>query len=204
MRVAIVGNGPSAAGHGQAIDACDRVVRIRAFWSYGALDVGRRTDAWAWFGSQSDMDLQNVPRLSCEHWFTHCPEQLLQRADGLCGISRASYFSRYAGLNPLRWLPSDLWQKACAHLGFHPSTGFITVALAIAIYQPTELHLYGFDGYTEPFSDARREIPAAQQTHHNMPAEKHAFAEISNGTWLGDPLPHPITLIWPGTPVPLL
>lgn len=38
--VAIVGNGPTAAGKGPEIDACDFVVRIKSFWMHGADDAG--------------------------------------------------------------------------------------------------------------------------------------------------------------------
>jgi hypothetical protein len=76
MKVAVVGNGPSATGAAEQIDSCDVVVRVRAFWKHGALDAGSKTTAIAWFGSVEDMDADNMPSVS-SHWLTHCPDQIL-------------------------------------------------------------------------------------------------------------------------------
>jgi CMP-N-acetylneuraminic acid synthetase len=200
MKVAVVGNGPSATGAAEQIDSCDVVVRVRAFWKHGALDAGSKTTAIAWFGSVEDMDADNMPSVS-SHWLTHCPDQiLLMEAAGARGEDRMIFFSRKAGLSEIRWLPTALWNRLCSHLNSHPSTGFVAVAMAMEIYHPTELCIFGFDAFDGEFSDARREIPIDQQMHHNMAAEKIAIAEIAQGTWLGTPLEFPCYLNWPSCP----
>ena len=58
MRVCVVGNGPSAQGKGEIIDAADFVVRIKAFWCHGAEDAGSKIDALAWYGFPGGWELR--------------------------------------------------------------------------------------------------------------------------------------------------
>lgn len=198
MKVAVVANGPSAEGMGREIDACDRVVRMRAFWAHAAEHAGSRTDAVAWFGgAEADVWLDG---LTCEHWFTHCPRQLDWLADDYQGCQRLRRFSAVAGLSVVHMLTDDLWDDMRRHLGRHPSTGFVAVAMTLEIYRPTELHLFGFDATSVvDLRDARREIPEAQKRHHDMAAEKAALAELDRGSWISE-LTNPPRIVWHGRP----
>ena len=72
MQVAIVGNGPTANGKGNEIDAADFVVRLKAFWAHGPVDAGRHLDALCWYGGMNGWD--TAPTLpDCEHWITQEP-----------------------------------------------------------------------------------------------------------------------------------
>ena len=188
MKICVVGNGPTAKGKGREIDAADFVVRIKAWWVHGAADAGRRCDATAWYGDLCGWDTVPKP-LRCQHWFTH--------ALGVKPLQeRLRTFSAQAGIQVIRWLPASLFDHARQHLGFYPTTGFVAVVMALAIYSHAELWLYGFDscGQNEPnFDDARRTLPRSQQPSgkmlpgcHNHLREKQVFAELLEGTWLGE------------------
>jgi hypothetical protein len=62
VRIAIVGNGPSAAGKGAEIDGHDMVIRMTTFPVCGALDAGRKINVYAWFGIPCILDILGGPR----------------------------------------------------------------------------------------------------------------------------------------------
>ena len=195
MRVCIVGNGPSAEGHGAEIDACDFVVRIKAFWVYGAENVGQRCDAVATYGDWRAWRQQ--PPFSGEYWISQTLKQIEENS---VGWERLAFISRIANLQPLRWLPQPMWDSLLQQIGSHPSTGIVAVCMGLAIIQPDELLLYGFDGTTPDkpnYHDARRPNPNDPHAHDQL-AEKRAIAELLDGQWMGEP--SRVKLTWPDMP----
>lgn len=198
MRVCVVGQGPSAEGKGAEIDRCDFVVRMMAFWQWGAKHAGIRTNALALFGWGHWLER---PPLKCEFWYTHCWAQMsIQDA---VGWQRLEFLTRVADLQPIRWLPERLWHRLADHIDAHPSTGMVAVAMALEILKPAELVLYGFDS-TLPdrpnYADARRPMRPRdlRAPPHDVLAEKRAIAEIAEGRWLGEPCE--VKLTWPDKP----
>lgn len=205
MKVCIVGNGPSAAGQGQLIDAADCVVRMKAWWSFGALDAGKKCDILAWFGSDWGWSVGKgghpPPALLCEHWFTQPWDVLAPRT--MESLRNALHFLivRSNG-NPVRFIPGSLWHKCVKALGGkHPSTGFSSVAMAIEYLSPDEIVLVGFDGTTRDkpnFGDARRELEAKDLSDvppHDLLSEKRLIVKLFDGTWLGEPVSLKLTWI---------
>lgn len=176
---------------GDEIDKHDFVVRMRAFWQFGAERTGRKTDAHAYFGW---VDNGTWPELNCEQWFTKCPTQVAHASGE--GLSWIMFLANTAGLRPVRMLSDVLWHRARDYLDWHPSTGFVTVAMAIELFPDCSLSLYGFDATKsdrEDYWDARpgavdREaFLAMSKPPHDLLTEKRALAELERGTWLGAP-----------------
>lgn len=192
MRVCVVGNGPSAKGHGAEIDACDFVVRIKAWWVYGAEDAGQRCDALAHYGGGARVD---HPPCSGEYWFTRTTER--------SEWDRVACVINNADLALYRWVTKKVWQKARDCVGSDPSTGFVALSMAMAIFDPSELVLAGFDarGKDLPgFNDARgKPWPTDGAGHHDWMKEKQLIAAIRDGTWLGEPTDTHLT--WYGGPI---
>lgn len=196
MRLCIVGQGPTAEGHGEEIDAYDKVVRIKNYWETGALDAGTRVDVVAHYGDGWASPPEAAAR--AEQWFTQTPRQL--QLKGKVGEQRLRNLVENAKLGLLRWVTEALWCRVCGYLwGHHPSTGMIAVAMGLEFFPDCELVLYGFDG-TLPdlpnYWDAR--MLTEQKAPHDLLAEKRAIAEIYDGTWLG--FPTKATLTWPQMP----
>lgn len=195
MRVCVVGQGPSAHGKGKAIDACDFVVRLRAFWRTAADDAGEKISAHAVFDGRGILD---VPPLACERWFTHCPEQVFGAHD--VGRIRLRAFVENARFRVCRMMTDMLWAKLVEYLSAHPSTGMAAASMAIEAFPGCELVLYGFDSTTPDrpnYWDARN-AKVYEVFPHNMLAEKRALAEIGQGIWLGNPTTS--RLCWPDMP----
>lgn len=184
MKLCVVGNGPSAKGHGAEIDACDFVVRLKAWWVHGAEDAGERIDAWAWFGDANwAPETVSVPVSGCEHWFTQCDKQMSKRIDF---DARWGSFIRLSQGEPTQRLTDDLWERVQSYLERDPSTGCVAVAMAMELFRPDELLLVGFDSTTADapnYTCAR--IDWGRTFAHAFDKEKLAFAEIRDGTWLG-------------------
>lgn len=201
MRVCIVGNGPSAKGHGTEIDACDIVIRLKAWWRFGAVDAGSKCDVWAHFACpqvQAVYENKSTPEemqrtTDGEHWMLHTVEQMRDPKE------RVGFLVRMAALGVLRWVTQSCWQRARDYLDRDPSSGMVAAAMAMDVYEPTELALYGFDCTTpdQPnFENARiRQLPC----DHDFVAEKRALAEIHEGRWLGEAVE--TGLVWPDEPV---
>lgn len=203
MKVCVVGQGPSAAGCGGEIDACDFVVRLRSYWTAGAEDAGSKISAHAYFGWWGGEEDPTGP--DCEQWFTHCPQQLINHLcddvtkalhgkpePSQCGLAlrRLGFFVKTAGHRRVFVLGDDLWHQMRDYLGSHPSTGFVAVAMALSRFPRCRLMLRGFDS-TMPqranYWDARQDQEHATLAH-NMLAEKRALAEIDDRQWLGFPI----------------
>lgn len=206
MKLCIVGQGPSAKGRGREIDACDFVVRMKAFWAYGAEDAGDKISAWAWYGYAGPKG-DAVPKEAIasrvpggtEHWFTHCRQQVIDNLKTHpARFDDAIYAS---GGDPFHQLPDDLWGRAEQYLDRHPSTGFVAICMALDRFPDAELVLYGFDSITPArpnFWDARGGVRHEGKLPHRVDLEKRAIAEIRDGTWLGRPTA--ATLTWPDMP----
>ncbi len=194
MKLCIVGQGPTAEGHGEEIDACDCVVRIKTWWHAGAEDAGSKWDVHAHYG---DGFWDERPEFHGEHWFT---QPICQVRQNPFGWSRLAHIANHARYEPVRFAPDALWDAAFARIGRHPSTGFVTVAMAMEIVDPAELVLFGFDGTTPDkprlYNDARG--PVDTKCSHDQLAEKRAIAELFDGTWLGKP--SRVRLVWPQMP----
>lgn len=195
MKLCIVGQGPTAKGHGKEIDACDKVVRIKTWWHAGATDTGSKWDVHAHYG---DGFWDDRPEFHGEHWWT---QTMCQVRRNPAGWSRLSFVANRARYEPVRFAPDALWDAAFARLQRHPSTGFMVVAMAMEIVEPSELVLFGFDGTTpdEPrmYNDARGGR-VDTKCSHDLLAEKRAIAEILGGAWLGEPCR--TKLYWPQMP----
>ncbi|MHC4867290.1 MAG: hypothetical protein ACYTEX_24720 [Planctomycetota bacterium] len=201
MRLCIVGQGPSAEGKYEEIDSCDFVVRIKSFWKHGADRAGRRLDALASYGDWGGW--KDAPSWVTggdhEYWLTQTVLQIKGHPNETAW-QRLEFVSQRLKLRCMRWLPVDLWRRAEGRLGSHPSTGFVSVCMAMEIKRPDELVLYGFDS-TLPgrpnYGDARHPDPNDRHSHDVL-EEKRAIAEILRGTWLGKPTS--TKLIWPDMP----
>lgn len=191
-----------AKGKGVEIDACDFVVRIKAWWAHGAEDTGTKCDAWAHFACPQTRDVfrneiktppeQQRRTTQGECWMLHTVNQLRDPKE------RLGFLVRTANLAVLRWVTQACWDRAYNYLDRDPSSGFVAVAMAMEVYSPDELVLYGFDCTTpeEPnFENARiKQMPC----DHDFVAEKRALAEIHGGRWLGQPVQ--TRLVWPDEP----
>lgn len=189
MRVAVVGNGPSAAGRGAEIDAHDFVVRCAGFTVTGADGAGRRLDAWARFASPYIFKLMGgrLPEGSYEVWMTK-PLSFWGRSDK---VDPEMLIRQSAG-RPIRWITSENVIEEADFLRAEPTTGFTAVDMAIRYLRPAEVTLYGFDATTPAapgWGDAKYLAPGWNAAYpHDFPAEKVAFAELRDrGVWLGQP-----------------
>lgn len=197
MRVCVVGNGPSARGHGREIDACDFVVRLKGWWAHAAEDAGSKIDAWVWFGDVQSLP-SGRPHMICQHWYTHCPEQTAEQPQR--SRMRWEVFRYFADGLPQWQLPDGMWKQACDYLhGTHPSVGFIAVHMAMHLLRPESLLLAGFDSTTP---DAPNYAPARVDWRrtfgHDFALEKQMFAAIRESRWMGDPTK--TRLEWIGEP----
>jgi hypothetical protein len=196
MRLCIVGQGPTAAGHGKEIDACDLVVRIKNHWRCGADDTGHKTSVVAHYGDGWSNPPEAVKR--AEQWFTQTPRQLRLKEEE--GWRRLQHLVEHARHQPIRWATQALWNRVSEYLnGSHPSTGMMAVAMAVELYPDCELVLFGYDSTTPDrpnFWDAKQ--LAEKKAPHDVLAEKRAIAELLNGMWLGQP--SRATLEWPQMP----
>lgn len=196
VRICIVGQGPTAEGHGAEIDACDIVVRLKNYWRCGADNAGGKVDVVAHYGD----GWANPPKAAgmAEQWFTQTPRQL--QLKGKEGELRLRLLVEHLHLGTMRWATEELWCKVAGYLwGQHPSTGMMAVAMALDLHPDCELVLYGYDSTTPDkpnFWDAKQ--LTEKKAPHDVLAEKRAIAEILCGCWLG--FPTKATLCWPQMP----
>jgi hypothetical protein len=182
MKVCVVGNGPSAKGKGSVIDACDFVVRIKQYWTFGAEGVGDKIDAWAWYGAA--VATEKAP-VACEHWITQSMYEYAQREwkhdDGAIRLERITSLRRDG---VLRFIHHNVVCDLSQHLGAFASTGLRAIAMALTT-QPDELVIAGFDAIADDDMDARdgQHRPPC----HDMRAEKRLLCELEDGRWLGEP-----------------
>lgn len=214
MRLCIVGNGPSAGGKAAKIDACDFVVRTTGWWKSGPADAGRKLDAYAWFGAEEQADIPEQYAVHpFEHWMTlpllRCwPPHTTPKGDPHGGqwmnvVAKST-------LRPIRWITEDLWQREMAMLTLlskthkptvPPSTGFTAVDMAIHLYAPAELVLYGFDATLKDKPGWRDNNPQWRDDGpHDLHLEKQLIHKLAvENVWIGEPCG--VRVIWPDDPI---
>jgi hypothetical protein len=190
VRVAVVGNGPSAKGQGKAIDACDLVVRCGQFvkvFTNGS--AGRKTSVWAWAGYSKNNSL--APARGTGFWIT-CPwkwHKGPQRKDNVRALARkrrakvrvislAEYMAVRKVSNALSACRRDL----------PPSTGILAVGMAVLV-KPAYLLVCGFDA-GKPYADGRK----FRTGLHDYFAERKMLEDLEGGRWLGEH--HDIDVDW--------
>jgi hypothetical protein len=213
VRLCIVGNGPSASGKAAEIDACDFVVRTTGWWKNGPGDCGEKLSAYAWFGA---MDQAAIPdryaATAFEHWMTlplsRCwPPQLTP--DGQPHKGHWANLVEKATLRPIRWVTEFMWQREMACLTLlskrgsplcPPSTGFTAIDLAIRLYQPRELLLYGFDAIAKERPGWGDNNPEWQDDGpHDLGLEKQLiFRLMIDRVWINEPCG--VQVVWPDCP----
>lgn len=194
MNVAIVGNGPSADGRGDAIDACDFVVRIKGFWNHGASQAGSKLDAWATFGEERVLPPIRKPR---EIWYTRCTSHVMD--DEKLKLAFSSIVSSAHGI-PFFLFSDHEWQHCRNVLGAGPSTGFVAVCMAISRFPCCNLHLFGFDSTTPvaPNWEDATPVHGGNISSHPFVREKQEIAKIDRGEWFGANTD--VTLTWANRP----
>ncbi len=203
MKLCVVGNGPNARGCGAAIDQFDFVVRTTGFWVSGPNGTGSKLDAYAWFGAQ-----EQIPPFphSFEHWIT-LPIRYANPPSGYgCHWQNVAY---HAALRPIRWVPDAMWWKECACISAlssfapfaPPSTGFTAVDMALRIFEPEELWLYGFDGTVQGKPGWGDNNPQWRDDGpHDLYVEKLLIHRLmTTGEWLGKPCG--TRVVWPHCPI---
>jgi hypothetical protein len=196
MRVCVVGSGPTAEGKGDEIDACDFVVRLKAFWLQSAADAGERIDAWATYGHVRYPSELTQPR---ETWITQPLSRYAAHTDG---EARCATLANDMMGQRVRWLRGAQWREIEHYTGLHPSTGLVAIHMALCELRPTWLLLYGFDATTPDrpnFVHARVEpgVPGPE-VKHDFLREKQTIARLGAAEWLGKPCN--VRLAWPDMP----
>lgn len=180
MRVAIVGNGPSAHDFITLIDGAGIVVRCNEFSN--RKPPGYRLDVWAWYGNRALCpDTVPAPQGDYRVWCT-VPTCAIGRhktasIDNLC---------LQAGGRFIDVIPDTIWGGLSDMLGAGPSTGLSAIAMAMHLLRPSELQLFGFDSMDECKDD------------HNFKAEKLLISKMERHEWMGRPMPTRLT--WYGKP----
>lgn len=209
MRVCVVGNGPSAIEHAADIDACDFVVRMCGWWRSRPGDSGKRLDAYAWFGTQWQMEIPDPWRtVSFQHWFTLPPSRCNPPNSGHCGFWQNVV--DMACLRPTFWIPERQWRREAAYLAVEskqdwietpPSTGFTAIDMALHLFAPDELVLYGFDATVASARGWGDNNPHwSDNGPHDLLAEKRLLHRLAMaGEWLGKQ--RQTKVVWPDNPI---
>lgn len=179
MRIAVVGNGPSAARFGHEIDSAGIVVRCTDFPRRNP--PGVRLDVWAWYGSPAHCPSSHAsPQGDYRIWCT-VPTCMIGKhstasIDNLC-LQAAGRF--------VDIVPDSIWLAMADEIGCGPSTGISAVALAMFLLRPSEIWLFGFDCLEA-------------KDGHDFPAEKRLLSRLERHEWLKRPTP--TRLCWFGKP----
>lgn len=194
MRIAVVGNGPSAKGQARAIDACDFVVRCNQFrrvFKNGS--AGKKLNAFAWAGYAKNNNL--VPRgRGWQMWIT-CPwkwHKGPRRRQNVHKIASTRHIGVVAiDLSLYRQVRACL--KRASKKDLPPSTGILAVAMVVCRIKPEELFVVGFDaGLTGiyRYADGR----PGSNSLHAYAAEAGMLSSLAEGQWMGKEVP--IKLTW--------
>jgi len=214
MKMCIVGNGPSAGGKAAEIDACDFVVRMSGWWQSGAADSGHKLNAYAWFGAQEQRAIpEQYALVPFEHWITlpllRCwpphttPKGKPHGGQWMNVVDKST-------LRPIRWVTQAMWNREWAVLtqlsdaktpDCPPSTGFTAIDMAIHLYQPAEIVLYGYDATRKDRPGWGDHNPQWDDNGpHDLHLEKWLIDKLlTDGIWLGKPCNVKIT--WPDNPI---
>jgi len=183
MRIAVVGNGPSALGKGADIDACDFVVRTGQFKKvFKKGSAGKCMDAWAWPGYAKNNNL--VPKQRHFAIWVTCPWKWHKGAHRKQNVSRIA-ITRKLGVRAIpleRYLLVRHWVRHFSDRGkdLPPTTGLLAIAMAVRM-EPESLLLCGFDA-GKPYADGR----AFSTGLHDYYAERKMLEALNRGVWLGD------------------
>jgi len=197
MRVAIVGNGPSAANKGAEIDAHDFVVRCNAFRRIAAKGAGEKLSAWAWFGCLAVAShLGEPPAGDYQVWMTKALAQW-----GCSDVVDPRLLIRWAAGRLIRWVTEPFASEEAHFCGAAPSTGFAAVDMAIRMAGAREISLYGFDATTPEapgWGDGGPDtIPWSPIDAHAFRCEKIRFTQLRDEhKWIDGEVP--VRLNWRG------
>ena len=189
VRVAVIGNGPSAKGLGGEIDLCDFVVRCGQWTAaFPKRSAGTKLSAWAWPG-YSKMNRYLPKGKGWQMWIT-CPwtwhkgkERLRnvtavsnRRRLHVLAISLPQYMAARKYLN--RLIPS--------RTELPPTTGLLAIHMALGL-KPAEMLIAGFDARSPGspgfrYADGRK----LRSGPHHMATEKILLQELFEGSWLGN------------------
>lgn len=211
VRICIVGNGQSPLQHREAIDACDLVVRINAWWLTHPNGVaGLKFDAWAWNtalylvgirekGEKNKPLTVPPPAGDWAIWALRASSPGKMKRNVKTALKRL-------GPRPVAYR-SEARLKACAKYlsklrggRAMPSTGFLAIEQAIGDWLD-ELVLVGFDATTpsKPGWNDKGNPWRKTWSLHSFVAEKEAMGYLADkGRWLGRKVPFKVT--WLGRP----
>jgi hypothetical protein len=133
--VAVVGNGPSAAGLAADIDAHDFVIRINWFQIQAAQSTGTKLSAWVFMGNPVDPADATPPLGDYEIWYTRIPYEL---PGLLLAITTAAN-------RQIRFLTEKENAALASILNAEPSSGIRAVKMAINRFHTSRINVYGFD-----------------------------------------------------------
>lgn len=189
MRIAVVGNGPSANGLGKEIDRCDMVVRAGQFKQAFPKDqAGKKLSAWAWPGYPKNNNLVPKGKGYCI-WVT-CPwgwhKGPVRRKNVLAVANRQGLHISAMPLPQYLYVRKYLNRLAKDGKDLAPTTGILAVHMAVAT-RPKEILLAGHDAIKPGtpgwrYADGRK-LSAGP---HRMGLEKELLKELFEGSWLGN------------------
>lgn len=202
MRIAVVGNGPSAQNMADKIDACDFVVRVGWFMHMGAKNTGLKLNAWVWFGNRPIWGNpgERAPG-TCDIWSPFPKEYLSKSPYYFCAKNLDRIQDR-----KVAWVDPDQWAALKTFLrGCEPTSGMTAVMMA-ADKRPDEIHLFGFDATTSDrpgWGDDCQGQPGVARWPEDQPhdhlAEKRMLKRFAErGEWRG--LASKIKLVWHNMP----
>ena len=159
LTAALVGNGPSAHGKGDEIDAHDFVVRMNSFWTHNT-DSGRKMSAYAGAARPiNDAPSWVLEDLRWEYWVQMPAEHVTWKV-GRSAVSMCRVLGDVNG-RPLRFFREELVDAAVELLlkvaEPRPEGPYFTCGLSclfMLLDYPVKfdvIHLYGFDGTNENY-----------------------------------------------------
>lgn len=186
--LAIVGNGPGAAGHGAEIDACDDVIRINEWWTRGAAGTGRKTTILVGYNERLEIpDRDLLPY--CEFW--------INNADPKFQHTDVAYIIQRADGRPVRLIAMELQiaidrairaEADSEEVG--GSAGIKALAMALAAGRWERILLFGFDSMSSAAADiidGHGRVATCDDPTHDFAAEKRLIARVvDTGYWLGE------------------
>lgn len=187
MRIAVIGNGPSAKGLGAEIDACDFVVRTgQCINAFKENEAGTKLSAWAWPGYPK-MNRYVPKGKGWQMWVT-CPAEWHKGEVRMPNVARIAnqHKLNVQVLNLNEYTKVRVACKALSGKDLPPTTGILAIHMAL-MKKPAELLLAGFDCTipTQPgfcYADGRKGLSVKL---HDYTAEKVLTGHLLEGKWLG-------------------
>jgi len=202
VKIAVIGNGPSANGQGKHIDACDMVVRAGQYThAFPRNEAGKKTTAWCWPGF-AKMN-KYVPQGKMEHWFSvpvawDKKKSRLTNARMMAKCRKSKLVENPMGhYLALRHALELLSERRGL---FPPTTGIIAIQMAMD-FQPDQLLLAGFDVTKKDTKECHYADGRVWKfgPGHDLLAEKKLLARLQDkGKWLGLEVKTKVT--WIGRP----